>query len=299
MSTTILNASTDLLDGFKSAENFQPIQPGGKLLLKFKRPKLSGKEIPTPSSESEFKTICYECKYGRSSKSKNGWYRCRLVLKHTDPDFKAINETPLDSDQPATHSNKRIRIVCKLPIPLQEGGMGESTEPRAATCDEGSAGLIDAGHPCQLVSLGDAADQPSDAEASVLPDSETIPHHPGFPADNSEISHEAEYFGTNTALLLASHFAPSQHGNMWDSVYGPPSWPDASAIYYPSPPAFPPAPSAAADSGPWPLADSLLPAPDYGAAGLYGDGLTAAGEARTSVLVDRSVARAWNSPPRP
>jgi hypothetical protein len=68
---------------------FQPTD-SAILLVKPKRSKLSGKDIPIPSKDSEFKTICWECKYGKSAKSKNGWYRCRMLLKHKEPDQKDL-----------------------------------------------------------------------------------------------------------------------------------------------------------------------------------------------------------------
>ena len=256
----------------------------GRLLLKFTRSKLSRRDIPAPSDDSEFKTICYECKYGKSSKSKNGWYRCRLLLKHTDPDFKPMEDATISSGRStseSTRANKRVKLVCKIRLPQTETSI---------QLDGGSD-----------VGFSNSAYFPEKYKSSAEKEL-TVLHEQAVPSFNADMQDAAEYrdlqLGTDvdtkhdedaiTIPLQQPLFPPVMYS---DNMYGfdgdgvgalDPSF----AIAWQGAAAYCPLPQGAfAPDGPaWSLA---APAPDSGALlpGFYGEAPPPTGDR----LVDRSA----------
>ena len=257
----------------------------GRLLLKFTRSKLSRRDIPAPSDDSEFKTICYECKYGKSSKSKNGWYRCRLLLKHTDPDFKPMEDATISSGRStseSTRANKRVKLVCKIRLPQTETSI---------QLDGGSD-----------VGFSNSAYFPEKYKSSAEKEL-TVLHEQPVPSFNADMQDAAEYrdlqLGTDvdtkhdedaiTIPLQQPLFPPVMYYS--DNMYGfdgdgvgalDPSF----AIAWQGAAAYCPLPQGAfAPDGPaWSLA---APAPDSGALlpGFYGEAPPPTGDR----LVDRSA----------
>ena len=80
-----------------------------------------------------FQSICWDCKYGKFVRSKNGRHRCRVVLQHKGVDFRLETNASMEGAQ-AWSPDRAMR---KLSKSLTPGAAGQLTGPDGFQAAEG------------------------------------------------------------------------------------------------------------------------------------------------------------------
>ena len=81
-------------------------------------------------AESAFQTICFDCKYGKYMRSKNGRHRCRIILRHAGPDFRGDGSLELPrSSWDGRQQNSKARLQLASPGLNANGAAGTAAPP--------------------------------------------------------------------------------------------------------------------------------------------------------------------------